>query len=66
MSSLIKKATPKTPTVSAPITSETAEVTAAAEAEALRLKKRKGYLSTVLTGSRGVEEEVATRKETLG
>ena len=66
MSSLIKRSTPRTPAISAPVTSTTPEVSAAAEAEALRLKKKRGYASTILSGKGGVPEEAQTQKETLG
>jgi len=66
MSSMIKRNTPEAPEISAPITAETPEVKEAAAAEALRLKKRKGYASTILTGPEGVTGEATTKKETLG
>jgi hypothetical protein len=66
MSSLIKRNTPKTPEISAPITSTTPEVTEAASAEAARLKKKRGYASTILTAPEGVTGETTTKKETLG
>jgi hypothetical protein len=63
---MIKRQTPKTPEISAPITAEDPAVKEAAAAEAARLRKRKGYASTILTGSEGVTGTPTTKKETLG
>lgn len=66
MSSMIKRQVPKTPEISTPITAENPEVKAAAATEAERLRKKKGYSSTILTGAEGVAGSPATKKETLG
>jgi len=66
MSSLIKANTPRVPAISAPVTSESTEVKEAAAGEAARLRKQRGYASTILTGPGGAEGEATTKKETLG
>ncbi|MFH1640362.1 MAG: hypothetical protein ABIA66_00190 [Candidatus Omnitrophota bacterium] len=54
------------PSINQPVTSDTAEVKEAARLEAERMKKRKGYRSTILTGPQGVEENPTLLKTTLG
>jgi alcohol dehydrogenase class IV len=51
------------PTTSATVDTATKE---AAKAEEERLKKRKGYKSTILTGPLGITDAAATQKNTLG
>lgn len=57
---------PKMPAVQAPVTDDTAEVQAAARAEADRLRKKRGVRSTILTGSRGLTDTPSTLRTTLG
>ena len=64
MGSLFHK--PKTPEVVPMVTENDARVKAAAAAEARKLKKRKGFMSTILTGPEGVEEPATTLKTKLG
>ncbi len=53
------------PTVASPA-DNTAKIKAAAQAEAERIKKRKGAASTIQTAAQGVLEPAATFKATLG
>ena len=50
------------------ITPETVDTSAqeAARAEEEKMRKRKGYKSTILTGSSGITEPAVTQKTTLG
>ena len=64
MASLFSK--PKVPDVQQVVTEDDARVKAAAAAEARKLKRRKGFMSTILTGPEGVEEPATTLKTQLG
>lgn len=57
---------PKVPRPQPIIMSDSPQVTEAANAEAARMKKKKGAASTILTGPEGVTETAATGKATLG
>ena len=59
---------PKVPTLatSAPITRDTAEVQAAVAAESVKIRRRNGYKSTIMTGPEGVTTPATTLKATLG
>jgi hypothetical protein len=54
-----------TPSVAAPA-DNTEKIKAAAQAEAERVRKRKGAASTIQTAAQGVLEPAATFKATLG
>jgi hypothetical protein len=64
MASLFSK--PKTPEVQPFVAENDARVKAAAAAERDRMKKRKGFLSTILTSPGGVEGDPTTLKTKLG
>jgi len=66
MSSMIKKRIPTPPEQQEPYTESSPDVKAAAEAEALRLKRLKGFQSSIHTGPLGVAGEAVGKKETLG
>jgi len=58
---------PKYPAVNTtPITSDTPEVAEAARAEAERLRRAKGFRSTIKTGPGGVTDTAPTLRTTLG
>jgi hypothetical protein len=56
----------KTPTVGPVVAQDMPEVQAAAQLEAEKLKKKKGYKNTILTGPMGLGDNAITTKATLG
>jgi hypothetical protein len=68
MSSLFKQ--PSTPTYIPYVSEDTgpnsADLEAAAQAEAELLRKKKGFLSTILTGPSGITDGGLTYSKTLG
>jgi hypothetical protein len=62
----VKKEIPATPAMTEPVNLSSPEVVEAAKLEAARLKRRRGWRSTMATGPEGVTEPAITRKETLG
>ena len=57
---------PKVQTVQPAVTEDDERVKAAAALEAERMKKRKGFMSTIMTGSGGLSGEATTEKKKLG
>ena len=64
MSGLFRK--PSYPTIQPAITDETAEVKEAARLERERMRKRKGFKSTILTGPEGITNDPDLLKQRLG
>ena len=64
MSSLFHK--PDVPELPPVVTESDERVKAAARAETMKMKKRRGYASTILTGPEGVTEPASTFKTKLG
>ena len=57
---------PSYPVIQPPVTETSPEVKEAARLERERMRKRKGYSSTILTGPSGVTEDPELLKATLG
>jgi len=62
----IRKQTPTPPQSLPPVTEDTTAVKEAARLEAERLRSRRGFASTILTGPEGVTTPATVRRETLG